>query len=129
MALVDGTNRTAEALGIPKQTISNWVHDPEYAEMVGQLRTKSREDVADETWAAFQVGIREVAKGLVGDAPLRDKAIAAGVLYDKFALMTGSATSRTEARDITGSLSDVDVIAAIHEAHALAVGAGAPANG
>ncbi len=122
LAIVKGTMKAAEELDIPAQTVSGWRHLPEYADMVGELRTKSRDALADELWSVIQVGVREVAKGIVGDAPLRDKATALGILYDKHALLTGSATSRSESRDITGSLSDIDVVAAVREAHALATG-------
>ncbi len=116
LAIVKGTMKAAEELDIPAQTVSGWRHLPEYADMVGELRTKSRDALADELWSVIQVGVREVAKGIVGDAPLRDKATALGILYDKHALLTGSATSRSESRDITGSFSDGDIVSAIREA-------------
>jgi hypothetical protein len=40
-----------------------------------------------------------------GNAPLRDKAIAVGVLFDKLALMRGEATSRSESKDISDDIS------------------------
>ena len=126
LAIVKGTIKASEELNIPQANVSRWRHDPEYAGMVEELGTKTRDALADELWSVIQVGVREVAKGIVGDAPLRDKATALGILYDKHALLTGSATSRTESRDITGSLSDLDVIGAIREANALATAGRTP---
>lgn len=122
MAVMAGAKATSERTGIPRRTIDYWANLPEFAD----LRTKTREDVADQMWAAIQMGVQEVAKGILGDAPLRDKATALGILYDKHALLTGSATARTESRDITGTLSDADLIAALHEAERLAAGEGDP---
>lgn len=103
-------------MGIPRTTLAYWMDDPQFV----ALRQKTRDQVAEEMWTAIQVGVHEVAKGLLGEAPLRDKATAVGILYDKHALLTGGATGRTEARDITGSLSDNDLISAIREADRIA---------
>lgn len=119
-ATMSSTEAAAAGLGIPESTIRYWLDKPEFAE----LRTKSRDAVADEFWAAIQVGLKEVANGLRDpEAPFRDKAIALGILYDKHALLTGGATGRTESRDLTGTISDGDIIAAVREAEAL-TGAG-----
>ena len=112
-ATLSSAEAAAEALGIPRRTIGYWMQQPEFAE----LRQKTREGVADMFWAAVQIGVDQVAIGLLNpDAPLRDKATALGILYDKHALLAGNATARTEHRDITGSLSDADIAAAIREA-------------
>jgi hypothetical protein len=122
-ALASSQEAASEKLGIPRRTIGYWMDQPEYAD----LRHKARDAVADELWTAIQVGIGEVAKGLKGDAPLRDKATAVGILYDKHALLTGMATARTENRDLTGTLSDADLDAAIAAAEAVVRGEAAPA--
>lgn len=122
-ALATNTLAAAESLGIPRTTLRQWLGDPAYDE----LRHKTRDVVADELWASIQLGIREVARGITGDAPLRDKVVAFGILYDKHALLTGAATSRSESRDLTGTLSDPELIAALREAEHLARGDGAPA--
>lgn len=114
----------AESTGVPRSTLRYWLDDPEFA----ALRQKSRDEVADQMWATIQIGLTEIAKGMRDpDAPLRDKVMAVGVLYDKRALLTGDATSRTESRDLTGTLSDAELLAAVKEAERLATGAGAPA--
>ena len=124
-ATLSTVEAAAAATGIPRTTIDYWMDQPEFVE----LRSKTRDAVADEFWTAIQVGVKEVAKGLLGDAPLRDKATAVGILYDKHALLTGSATSRTEARDITGTIADAELIAAVAEAQQIASGGGDPSPG
>jgi hypothetical protein len=42
-----------------------------------------------------------------------------GVAIEKSLLLSGDATSRTETRDISGSLPDIDIASAIREAEAL----------
>jgi hypothetical protein len=97
-ALATNAEAASESTGIPKSTIRYWMKHPDFAE----LRSKTREDVADMLWAAIQIGADQVAQGLMNpDAPLRDKATAFGILYDKHALLTGSATSRTESRELS----------------------------
>lgn len=102
----------AKARGIPRETLRDWIDQPEYA----NLRHKTRDEVADQMWTGIQVGLREVIAGLSGDAPLRDKSVALGILYDKHALLTGGATTRSENRDLTGTLSDADITDAIRVA-------------
>jgi hypothetical protein len=119
-ATLSSVEAAAERMGIPRTTIIYWLDQPEFVE----LRQKTRDQVADRMWAAIQVGVEEVAKGLTSDAPLRDKSVALGVLYDKHALLTGGATGRTESRDITGTLSDGDLTAALREAERIAAGSG-----
>lgn len=114
----------ADQLGLPESTIRYWMDDPEFA----QLRAKTRDEVADQMWATIQIGLTEIAKGMRDpDAPLRDKVLAVGVIYDKRALLTGDATSRSESRDLTGTLSDAELLAAVKEAERLATGERAPA--
>lgn len=112
LAMLKGVNAASEELGIPNTTLSYWMRHPEF----DALRSKSRDEVAEQMWATIQIGVVEVAKGIVSDAPLRDKVVALGVLYDKHALLTGAATARTESRDITGTLSDAELVAALHTA-------------
>jgi hypothetical protein len=120
-ATMEGPEAAAEKLGIPRTTIIYWLDNPEFV----ALRQKTREEVADRMWATIQLGVDEIAKGIQGDAPLRDKATAVGILYDKHALLTGGATGRTESRDITGTLSDLEVALHIRAANDLvASGAG-----
>jgi hypothetical protein len=102
IALVEGPQVASEMTGIPRPTIIGWSKLPEFDE----LRQKTPEAVSDMFWAAVQIGVDQVATGLLGDEPLRDKAVALGILYDKHALMTGQVTVRSEARDLTKEFDD-----------------------
>lgn len=110
IAAAQGVTEAEVQTGIPKTTIHYWLRQPEFA----PLRTTAREIVAEDFWVGVQVGIEEVSKGLRNpDISLRDKALALGVVYDRFALLTGLPTTRSETRDITEKLDD-------HERDALA---------
>lgn len=109
-ASLTSTEAAAEQMGIPRTTIAYWLDQPEFVE----LRQKTRDEVGERLWSAIQVGIDEVAKGLRSDAPLRDKATAVGILYDKHALLTGGATGRTESRELN-DLPDSTYVDAITE--------------
>lgn len=121
-AMLTSTEAAAEELGIPRTTLVYWLDQPQFVE----LRSKSRDIVAEQMWATIQIGVDELAKGLVDPlTELRDKALTVGILYDKHALLTGDATARTESRDLTGTLPDSDISAAIREAeHLIAAGEG-----
>lgn len=122
-AAVVGVTKASEESGVPKQTIDYWLNSPRF----GPLRTSARESIADGFWIGVQVALQEVVDGLTNPrAPLRDKAQALKVLYDAHALMSGAATSRTEARDITGTISDAELAAAIREAESIATGGRGP---
>lgn len=101
LALVKGQRAASEETGVPLTTVHDWVHRPEYE----QLRTTAREDVAAQMWAAAQLGIAEMVKSLQDPrTPLRDKTDAASMLTEKYLLLRGEATTRTEHRDITDEL-------------------------
>ena len=114
IAMVDGVTSAERQTGIPKETIQYWTAKPEFA----HLRTTARETVAEEMWIGIQVGVRELVAGLSGDAPLHHKASAFQALADRFALLTGGATSRTESRELN-DLPDSAYVAAIAEARRL----------
>ncbi len=102
VAVVEGVTEAERQTGIPKQTIDYWVHHPEF----GHLRTTAREVVVEQFWVGIQVGLKEVVEGLRGDAPLHHKAEALKTLADRYALLSGEATSRTETRDLTARLDE-----------------------
>lgn len=111
----------SEATGIPESTIRRWLDDPEMA----KLRDNAREAMAEEAlmvarlaWNALAGAIRE------GRLDGRDLVMAAGMATDKSQLLNGGATARTEARDITGTLSDNDLAEIVREAERLAGGGG-----
>lgn len=106
IAAARGVTEAERQTGIPKQTIHEWTKSPEF----GRLRTSAREDVIDQFWVALQLALEAVRDGLRDpETPLRDKQQALATLYDRHALMTGEATARSESRDITGTLSDVQL--------------------
>lgn len=101
LALVKGVPAAAKETGIPQRSIREWRNAPEFAE----LRLSAREDVASVMWVAIQDGLDEVHAGLTNpNERLRDKADALFGLMQQHALMTGEATSRTEAKNITDEL-------------------------
>ena len=107
----------AKVTGIPERTIYRWRDDPEMAKYVTQTREALADDikvVAVVAWDRLLDRIRS------GDIETRDLITAAGVAIDKSQLLTGGATSRSENRDITGTVSDGELIAAVREADRIA---------
>lgn len=103
----------AKATGIPERTIYRWRDDPE---MAGYI-TQTRDALADEIRVAAALAWDKlIGRIKSGDIETRDLITAAGVAVDKSQLLTGAATSRTENRDITGTVSDNELIAAVREA-------------
>ena len=114
---------TAETTGIPKSTIAYWMDDPRFE----QFRTKTREDLADEIKMVSHLAWQRVGDALrSGEMEPRDAIFAAEKATSLQILMTGGATARTENRDITGTISDPELIAALVEAESLATGGGSP---
>ena len=97
IAAVEGVTRAEEATGIPKETIHYWTQKPEFA----QFRTTARAVVLDSLWVGVQVGAEALVAGLSGDAPLHHKAAAWAAITDRFLLLSGEATARSEHRDIS----------------------------
>lgn len=124
VAQVERTSLTAtsEASGVPLTTLKYWYDSEEFAE----VRNKTREELAEGSvgLALLAQGelVRRIRSGKISDQAL---VTAFGVAIDKAQLLSGNATSRTEARDITGTLSDGDIIAAIREADRIARSEGA----
>jgi hypothetical protein len=102
IAVADGVTAAERQTGIPKTTIDYWQSKPEFV----QLRTTAREIVVEQFWIGIQVGLREVIKGIEGEAPLREKAEAMKVMADRYALLTGAVTGRTETVSLTSGLDD-----------------------
>jgi len=120
IAVVEGVTAAERVTGIPKETIQYWTQKPEFA----QLRTTAREAVIEELWVGLQIGVRELSSGLAGDAPLHHKAQAFIALAERYALLSGDATSRTESRELH-DLPDSAYVEAIREASRL-IGAPSP---
>ena len=106
----------SETTGIPLTTIDYWMDQPEFV----AIRSKTREDLADEIKAVAHLAWKHVAQALrTGEMEPRDAIFAAEKATSLQILLTGGATARTETRDITGSITDADLISAIREAEHL----------
>ena len=124
VVLADALNSADEAgrrLGIPGRTIRRWREDPELADLVLKTREETSDDVKVAMVLAWELIIQRLK---AADIETKDLIVLGGVAFDKHQLATGGATARTEQRDITGSLSDDDVIAAVREADAIASASG-----
>ena len=113
LAAVEGVTEASRISEVPKTTIQYWTEQPEFA----QLRTTAREKVEEAFNVAIQVGLRALMSNWQ-QASLKDQAYALGVIYDRHALMTGSATSRTESRELN-DLPDSTYVEAIREFEAI----------
>lgn len=102
IAVVDGVTAAERVTGIPKTTIDYWLDKPEFV----QLRTTAREKVVEQLWVGIQVGVEELTAGIRGDAPLNHKAAAFDSLAERYALLNGEATARTENRELLSSFND-----------------------
>ena len=101
-AEIIGIKPAARESGIPESSIRRWRETPEMA----LLRAETRDAVAADVWAAFQKGVRRIAELMDTTTDMAKVAVASGILYDKLALMSGEATSRTETKALTDDLSD-----------------------
>ena len=121
-AEMSGVVQAEAQTGIPESSIRYWMEEPEFA----AIRARVREDLADEVKVVAHLAWQRIAGALRdGTMEPRDAIFAAEKATNFQILLTGGATSRTEARDITGTLADVEVIAALREAESLATGGGA----
>lgn len=102
IATVDGVTAAERVTGIPKTTIDYWLDKPEFV----HLRTTARETVVQQLWVGVQVGVEELTKGLRSEAPVHQKAAAFEALAERYALLNGEPTSRTESRALTAGLDD-----------------------
>lgn len=114
----------AEGLGIPESTIRYWLDDPEFA----KLRENARERMAEETLTVARLAWGKLAQRIRRDEiETRDLVLATGMATDKAQLLNGGATDRTETRDISGTITDAELAAALAEAESLATaGRGVP---
>ncbi len=101
-AEVIGVRPAARKNHVPESSVRYWRDQPDFA----QLRAEKKEDVAADVWAAFQKGVRRIAVLMETAEDLGKVAVASGILYDKFALMSGDATARTETKTLTDGMND-----------------------
>lgn len=96
-----GIVQASKETGIPASSIKVWMDNPAYAE----IRTKTREDLADEVKLAAHLAWRRVIQ-LAPTMEARDAIFASEKAATILQLLSGQATSRTEVRDITDTLDD-----------------------
>ena len=101
IAVVAGGAEASRQTGIPRQTIDEWLHSAEF----GELRQRTKEEVAEEWWAGVQAYQRAIMAKLDG-ASLRDTVGAFMIMNQQLMLIRGEATTRVESRDLTYSLDD-----------------------
>ena len=113
------TLAAAEATGIPESTLRYWLDRPEFA----NLRDNAREGIAEDALMVARLAWKKLGQAIAdGTLEPRDLVIATGMATDKSQLLNGGATARTEARDLTGTLSDGDVRDLIRTADEIASG-------
>ena len=118
IAVVEGVTAAERQTGIPKQTIDYWLNKPEF----GHLRTTARETVLEQLWIGIQIGIKALTEGIQGDAPLNHKADAMRTLAERYALLNGEATTRSENRELHDK-SDDELRDGVREAERILAGA------
>lgn len=118
IAAVEGVTAAERDTGIPKTTIQYWTEKPEFV----HLRTTARETVIEQLWIGIQVGIEALTAGLQGDAPVNHKAAAFQALAERYALLNGEATTRSENRELHDK-SDDELLAGVREADRIIAGA------
>ena len=120
------TKAVAEATGIARSTIIEWRKDPKY----DTFRHNAREAMAEEATLVARMVWKKIAERIDEYEP-RELTPLAEMATKNALLLNGDATARSENRDITGTISDAELVAAIREADRIASGAGveeAPAD-
>lgn len=103
VAVVGGAAAASQSTGIPESTIRLWMDKPEYAE----LRAKTDEDLATGFLALAHLALGGLMDAIRShQVEPRDLAVALGIATDKRLLMSGQATSRYEAKDLTKEFDD-----------------------
>ncbi len=108
------------ATGVPHQTILRWRDDP----TMRIYLDKTRDELADDAKGLAGLAAEQIRRR-IGEFEPRDLVMLYGVGTDKNLLLSGDATSRTETRDITGSLPDAAITDALRAANEAATGGGA----
>jgi hypothetical protein len=107
------TLAASEATGIPRTTIISWRDRPEF----DTLRQNAREGMAEDAMLVARLAWQKLGEAIAaGLLEPRDLVIATGMATDKSQLLTGGATGRSEFRDLTGTISDGELAAAVRTA-------------
>jgi hypothetical protein len=124
IAVLEGVTEAERQTGIPKETIHYWLDRPEFA----QLRTRAREEMAADVKAAFLAGLARTVELLAISMDVRDVGDVTDKLGNRYALLTGEATARTEHRDLTDG-DDAPALQAAADAYLASLGIGSPRVG
>lgn len=96
LAAAVGPAKAAEQLGIPRRTVSYWMHQPAQSAVIAA----AEQDIADSLRSAHKLALAEVTAGLRNPkARLGDKAQALRILGDQLALSEGRATENIAIND------------------------------
>jgi hypothetical protein len=101
-AEVNGVLPTARKHNVPESSIRYWREDPTFA----KLREETKEAVAQDVWGAFQLGLKRIVELIPVTTDLQKVSVATAIIYDKFALISGAATSRAESRSLVDGMDD-----------------------
>ena len=115
------TKAVAEATGIARSTIIEWRKDPKY----DTFRHNAREAMAEEASLVARMVWKKIAERIDEFEP-RELTPLAEMATKNSLLLNGDATARTESRDITGTVPDAELAAAIREAESIATGGRSP---
>jgi hypothetical protein len=124
IAVLEGVTEAERQTGIPKETIHYWLDEPEFA----QFRTRARDEMATDVKAAFLKGLHRTVELLAKDTDLRAVGDVTDKLGNRYALLSGEATARTEHRDLTDG-DDAPALAAAADAYLASLGIGSPRVG
>lgn len=108
------SNQAGETLGIPGRTIRRWRDDPELAPYV----QKTRDEMAEEMRGLSALTLAHIRNRITEFEP-KELVTLLGVSTEKALLLAGDATTRSEVRDITGTLADSIIVDALREAESL----------
>jgi hypothetical protein len=107
--------------GIPHQTILRWRDDPELRVYV----QKTRDEMAEEMRGLSALTLQHIRERIREFEP-KELVTLLGVSTEKALLLAGDATTRSEIRDISGTLPDSTIIDAIALASGGPLGAATP---
>lgn len=103
LALAVNPLAASQETGIPRTTILGWMDKPEY----DILRQKTHEEMADGFKLLANLALNRLVKQIEDDeVDPKDVAVTMGIATEKFLLMSGDVTSRTETRSLADDLND-----------------------
>jgi len=84
----------AKKHGITQQAVSKIAH--ENRALLQEVLKQRSAEAAELTWTKFVEIVQAITPEKISEATLRDLAVAAGIMFDKYALATGQPTAREE---------------------------------